>query len=209
MNPVVILLLMVGASILLMIVLSQLFRRWLSRGLKRINLTSKRQRLDEEVDGLLEEMGNRMDRPWMSQELQVITGYREQALHALLRRGRERGCVRTEWRVHPVTEEEFEAYMLTRRGVRQFGAYAPDDQLSLSEDEGAEEACSGATLEPVRISDYQPADSGHRQSTTGTGAGSAAGPGLAQDDQDLSGENEHGWPFARVEPVRGIRSRKR
>lgn len=84
-----------------------------------------RRRRDVRLDTFLRVMGTRMGRPWMTEELMAVTGLPYDAVDDLL--GRARPVVAWEWMDHPVTGEEFRAVRLNRRGVREYGAFAPDD----------------------------------------------------------------------------------
>lgn len=120
--------------ILLVIPAFRFFRwlpRWLIRKLFRVQPRGLLRRLDRQVDALLHVMGERMERPWMTEELQVVAGLSEGAVEQFLARARARKLVRREWQTHPVTEEPIHAALLTTRGVRLFGMYAPDDMDSL------------------------------------------------------------------------------
>lgn len=134
-NPIVMLLLL-GVALVAVMYFSALALKWLFRRL--LGTKPRRsgiQRFDDQVDELLGVMGQRMDRPWMIEELYHVTARDMDALRALLARARRRGLVTQEWMTHPVTGADFEGFMLTDKGVRDFGMYAPEDRTTLSPQE--------------------------------------------------------------------------
>ena len=136
-NPILTLLVFGIGLVILMYLGSVLLKWFFGKLLGSQPRKSGIKRFDERVDDFLVVMGQRMDRPWMLEELVQVTGENEGPVRALLSRARRRRLVTSEWMTHPVTEADFEGFMLTPKGVRDFGAYAPDDRVTVRSTQAA------------------------------------------------------------------------
>lgn len=101
-------------------------------------------------------ISTRMGRPWMIEELAIVLKKSEEDVQDLVDFGKRTRILKTGWRLHPITEEEYLSVQFSKQGLRQF---------KLEENKDHQSSFSYEPLEPVARSTY-PSQLSHKQTIT-------------------------------------------
>lgn len=136
---------------------------WLvSIGVKHILQKTQRGKNSEytinetETQLLYKLISTRMGRPWMIEELAVVLKKSEEDIQDLIDFGKRTRMLKTEWQLHPMTDEEYLSIQFSKQGLRQFKIEKSKDQQN---------SFPYKLLEPVARSTY-PSQLSHKQTET-------------------------------------------
>lgn len=75
---------------------------------------------ETEMQSFYELISTRKGRPWMIEELAVVFKKSEEDIQSLIEFGQKKRMLKTTWKLHPITDEEYFSVQLSKKGLLQF-----------------------------------------------------------------------------------------